>query len=350
MRHSTILRSLAFVLLTVLSTDRLHAAMLTHWSLDNGTTGLVNNGTAGAASDLANAPALGAIVGGPTFVETGGIVGGYASFNGTQALIGNLAGNAAELFTQYPLTLSAWVRVGATQVDRGAIVGMINRGASDQYLTLGTEPTAEGKDLQAVRRPSSFHATEAPNTNATLIDGNWHHVAAVYHGPSALRIYLDGAQVGMSTVTMAFPTGLNTLSIGAQRRSAGYIDRFTGDIDEVQIFNEGLVASQIDWLSDNPGMGAPPEIQGCDVNESGTCDMVDLQIIADNFYKTVSTRGEGDLNADGIVNFADFRIWKEHPLTIDLSAGLNIPEPSTALLCVLVAGGFAGRALARDRK
>ncbi|WP_442485212.1 LamG-like jellyroll fold domain-containing protein [Aeoliella sp. SH292] len=350
MRHSIVLRSLAFVLLTALSTDRLHAAMLTHWSLDNGTSGLVNNGTAGAASDLANAPALGAIVGGPTFVETGGILGGYASFNGTQALIGNVTGNAAELLTQYPLTLSAWVRVGVTQVDRGAIVGMINRGASDQYLTLGTEPTAEGKDLQAVRRPGTFHATEAPNTNATLTDGAWHHVAAVYHGPSALRLYMDGVQVGMSTVTMALPTGLNTLSIGAQRRSAGYIDRFTGDVDEVQIYDEGLVASQISWLFENPGMGPPPEIQGCDVNESGTCDMVDLQIIADNFYKTVSTRGEGDLNADGIVNFADFRLWKEHPLTIDLSAGVNVPEPSATWICLLAAYGITGRAWRQDRK
>lgn len=350
MRHSIVLRPLAFVLLVTLLGDASHAAMLTHWSLDNETTGLVNMGTAGSASDLAIAPALGAILGGPTFAETGGIVGGYASFDGTQALIGNLAGNAAELFTQYPLTLSAWVRVGATQVDRGAIVGMINRNASNQYLSMSIEPPAAGMDLHAVRRPGDFNATEAPNTNATLVDGSWHHVAAVYHGPSAVRLYMDGVQVAMSTTTVALPTGLNTLSIGAQRRSTSYIDRYVGDVDEVQIFNEGLAASQIDWLFENPGMGAPPEIQGCDVDESGSCDMVDLQIIADNFYKTVSTRGEGDLNADGIVNFADFRIWKEHPLTIDLSAGVNIPEPSTALICVLVACGIAGRSLRRCRK
>jgi hypothetical protein len=79
----------------------------------------------------------------------------------------------------------------------------------------------------------------------------------------------------------------------------------------------------------------------------------DFEPIRANFRKAVTTRNQGDLVPNGIVDFDDFRQWKTAHLAaggsmvgIDLFA--SIPEPATlftaALASILIAVANARRA------
>ena len=72
-----------------------------------------------------------------------------------------------------------------------------------------------------------------------------------------------------------------------------------------------------------------------DVDDSGSVDLGDYQIILNNQFMTdPALRADGDLNWDTLVNLEDFRIWKDAFLAAGGSAeGLHfIPEPSSLLL------------------
>lgn len=74
-----------------------------------------------------------------------------------------------------------------------------------------------------------------------------------------------------------------------------------------------------------------------DVDGDGDVDEFDYEVIRDNMFETVTLRNEGDLVRDGIVNFSDFREWKNNATPATL-AGIDfsglVPEPSAALLAL----------------
>lgn len=343
MTYTIRLLMLTLLAAAVVPVCEVRAVMVARWTLDDNSAGLQNLGTDGSGSDLVPAPVEASIAGGPTFTASGGILGGYATFTGNQALVNTTAGNAGDDLTGYPFTLSAWIRPTANTA-RGAAVGIINGAVADQYFSIGTETPAEGSDLQAVRRNTAFLATEGTGTASTIANGSWHHIAVVNASATSSRLYLDGAQVGSSTTSVNFSTGVNAIGIGAMRRSAGFIDKFFGDIDDVQIYNDALIASQIQYLFTNV-VGPPPPVAACDVDLANGCTLADLQIIADHFFTNVADRSLGDLNSDGVVNFGDYRIWKDASgsgATLESLLG-QVPEPGTLLLLAFVLPWLCGR-------
>jgi hypothetical protein len=317
------------------------AVMLARYTLDDDVNGLINQG-ADAESNLIAAPNETGITGAPTYSATGGVLGGYAIFTGNQALVAKDPGNVADDLAGYPFTISAWIRPTLV-AGRGAAVGMINSAANDQYYSLGIEQTSgEANDLQAVRRNPTFTSTKGANTKATIFDGNWHHIAVSNPHASKSRLYLDGVEVGISSATVNFSAALSQLSIGGMRRlsaSTPWIDKYNGHVDEVSIFNEALVPEQIQFIKNNVGV-APASVAPCDVNVSGGCTIDDLQIIANNFYTAVPFRNMGDLNEDGFVNFADYRVWKDTSGSGATLADVmgNVPEPASIVLISLALG------------
>jgi hypothetical protein len=77
-----------------------------------------------------------------------------------------------------------------------------------------------------------------------------------------------------------------------------------------------------------------PTLPG-DVNRDGQVNLTDFHIIRSNLFKTGQSRAQGDLVGDGIVNFADYREWKNNvPAGMAAGADLSgaIPEPGAALM------------------
>ena len=94
----------------------------------------------------------------------------------------------------------------------------------------------------------------------------------------------------------------------------------------------------------------PPLIDG-DVNGDLVVNLDDYAIIEGNLFDAATMRSEGDLNADGIVDFLDFREWKANYVPADSGAllGAGVPEPASALLWLagLVAIGVGCRRRSR---
>jgi hypothetical protein len=90
-----------------------------------------------------------------------------------------------------------------------------------------------------------------------------------------------------------------------------------------------------------------------DVNRDGQVNLTDFHIIRGNLFKTGQTRAQGDLiGGDGIVDFADFREWKQHAppgMAAGVSFADNIPEPTSSLLFAVggALAAFVGRRSAR---
>jgi hypothetical protein len=89
------------------------------------------------------------------------------------------------------------------------------------------------------------------------------------------------------------------------------------------------------------GVVANPPKPG-DVDDNGMVNMLDFDPIRDNFRKTVTTRAQGDLNRDFVVNFTDFHEWKAAFLGtggslagLDLRFLTNVPEPTSFALALL---------------
>ena len=86
-------------------------------------------------------------------------------------------------------------------------------------------------------------------TDVNLIDGKWHHIAAV-SGKAGMKLYLNGILVGTCDYTGSFA---DIYSSDDQTRSLGYFGRahwpqnedFTGQLDEIRVWKVARTEEQI---------------------------------------------------------------------------------------------------------
>ena len=178
------------------------------------------------------------------------------------------------------VTVDAWVRRNGTPgggnkyiVSKGGLGGV-----SPSYAIY----SRGGPVLFLVFNPS-FGFTNSPAiAAATVWDGDWHHVAGTYDG-TTVRFYFDGAEVSAGTATPGgFTIGYglatsNDLSFGTYLGAGGF--GFTGDIDEVEIFDRALSLAEIQAIFDADTEGKVKEIVGDTDNEE--IDISSVQVSDD---------------------------------------------------------------------
>ena len=76
---------------------------------------------------------------------------------------------------------------------------------------------------------------------SALALNTWTHVAVTYNG-SALRLFINGAQVASQNLTGAMVTSTGALRIGGNSVWGEY---FKGRIDEVRIYNRALTQAEV---------------------------------------------------------------------------------------------------------
>ena len=132
-----------------------------------------------------------------------------------------------------PRTISAWVKTTDNSTGRRVIAGWGGAGGTHQSFDL---ELSNGNVYIGT-------ADEDLSTTYGVGDGKWHHVVATYNG-SVDTLYADGSYIDSKTVALS--TIDSSFSIGRRDYSqAGDYGLFTGNIDDVRLYNRALSAEEV---------------------------------------------------------------------------------------------------------
>jgi Concanavalin A-like lectin/glucanases superfamily len=154
-------------------------------------------------------------------------------------------GQPATLTPAY-VTVEAWIRRLDTP-GRWRYV-LSNGGHACDFSSFGLYSGAGG-GLSFYVSDGAGYVTSPAATPAQVWDGEWHHAIGTYDG-QAVRLYLDGAEVGEgSAFGFAIRYGLRSPGafIGTYQGTCDL--PFTGDIDEIAIRGRALGAAEIAALA-----------------------------------------------------------------------------------------------------
>ena len=144
-----------------------------------------------------------------------------------------------------PVTISLWAKPNA---------------AHGFTCLAGFEGTGSTGDIYAFKTNGSDKIQFTPSnivTPDTLMNysnagSKWVHIVGVHEPGVGSRIYIDGVQVTTSTSAPNIPVRTNAVwTMGTYWNSNSY--NYNGDLDDVQVYNKALTASEVTSLFNNPG-------------------------------------------------------------------------------------------------
>lgn len=159
------------------------------------------------------------------------------NFDGTsdQVNLGTSIGNA--LAGTNKVTIEAWVKPTTTSGPYRIIVGNYSTPANQMQFCIRQQNTGYAFFI-GNGSGGSYGAVGAANTVTT---GVWQHVSGTWDG-SVAKIYINGVLTNTASITYpSFGSTTNSVVIGAN----SVPELWSGDIDEVRIWNRTLCASEI---------------------------------------------------------------------------------------------------------
>jgi hypothetical protein len=188
-------------------------------------------------------------------------------FGGAQHMINKqsfLTAGSRPLLQPEKVTVVAWVRASGTP---GTVESVVGQGASagcgfsSYAIYTGGSSQASGLRFYIYNGTSLFVTPPAGNG---IWDGQWHMAAGTFDG-TAVRLYIDGQQVGSGTpASGSIGYGLtanNEFVIGnyADPNACSEQTQFAGDVDEVRLYSRALSAAEIGRMAAATGT-TPPDL------------------------------------------------------------------------------------------
>ena len=143
-------------------------------------------------------------------------------------------------------SVAAWFK---TSTNFGSDAFIVNKGgagsdSSGQNLNYGIWMTSTEKVKAGFETSSG--ADQYITSPSSYNDGQWHY-AVVTFGGSSIVLYVDGVQVGTKSTLGASPetSGTKPVRIGANSRVTPSGNFFTGEVDEVRVWNDDLTVQQV---------------------------------------------------------------------------------------------------------
>jgi biopolymer transport protein ExbB len=180
------------------------------------------------------------------------LVGSGVKFSGSQT-ISIPATGAVHLAAGKGLTLSAWVRLDASQND-AYLAQLADQG---RELVLGIAGT------QAFARYNSGGAPVSIAESGQLTSGEWHHLA-LRIGDGRLTLFVDGADAGHADAEAQEIGGV--LTIGGSAAKSNY---FAGQMDELEVADTVRSADWLKAAARSQGIVAPLVLYGGDTQREG---------------------------------------------------------------------------------
>ncbi len=216
-----------------------HAAtpgLVGYWPLDNGSGNTATDTSGGHNGTLNNGPAW-----------TTGKIGTALSFNGSNTSV-DINHNVVNTSGSY--SVAAWVQL-ASLSNWSTAVSQDGSNVSGFFLQY-TSPSAGADGGKFAFSLLSSDSTSANVVRATSpfspIANTWYHLVGVYDaGSGQSQLYVNGALVATRAVSAPWNATGETV-IGRARYNAGPVDFWPGLIDDVQISNQALSASDVTTL------------------------------------------------------------------------------------------------------
>jgi hypothetical protein len=162
-----------------------------------------------------------------------------------------VASSSASLELAGQMSIIAWVKA-TTTLDNATIVHKVTSTGSGYHL--GVDSTGN----VSAQMGNGTTTLTAQNTSKSILGGLWHQTTCTYDG-SKLLVYVDGLLgevVGDGVNALA--TNTEPLYIG---RHPSFSNRnFTGEIDDVQVYNTALTASEIQKLLYSTYTSSPKDL------------------------------------------------------------------------------------------
>ena len=186
------------------------------------------------------------------------------NFDGTDDYVSVADSSSLQLATA--LTVAAWFKTSTSVSGQGKGVVRKDTTTGTRYLyglDFGNSANCSGATNKITAEYYNGTVYCKASTN-TLNDGLWHHAAMTISG-TTMTLYIDGASQGTTTLagTQGVPTGEMDIAANPPSTGGGRGDYFTGQIDDVRVYNYPLTAQQIKTVMNNgairwgPVTGAP---------------------------------------------------------------------------------------------
>jgi hypothetical protein len=173
--------------------------------------------------------------------------GGYnyaPSFVATGSTFNDTPDSASLRLNQF--TVAAWFK---TSSNFGSDAYIVNKGgvgsdSSGQNLNYGIWMNS-AEQVKAGFETSSG-ADQFVTSSNSYNDGQWHYAVVTNNGAN-LILYIDGVQAAIKSTSGASPESIGTkpVRVAANSRVTPPTNFFTGEVDEVRLWNSALTASQV---------------------------------------------------------------------------------------------------------
>ena len=202
---------------------------------------------AGAGSVLADESENGnsGTISGATWTSDGKF-GGALSFDGTNDWVE--IGDAGSLDLTTGMTVEAWVKPSAALSGWSTILSKERNRLA--YGLFAGEDTGRSAGLIVISSEHTALGDELP-------PGVWSHLATTYDG-TTLRLYLNGALSGSTSVSGSIRTSSGQLRIGGNSRGGRW---FAGQIDEVRVYDRALSSAELQADAATPVAPPPADTQ-----------------------------------------------------------------------------------------
>jgi hypothetical protein len=147
-------------------------------------------------------------------------------------------------------TLALWYRSQQVDKNGGNDVGSELISGANAYLIRLRPLSSPSTQLEFAKSQASGIASLCRGAAATFLDGQWHHVAAVASSSFGVKIYYDGVEVCSNpTVNDVDYSNAGTGFFVGRHGSGETQWDFSGNMDEVRVYNRPLSALEISALA-----------------------------------------------------------------------------------------------------
>ncbi len=142
-------------------------------------------------------------------------------------------------------TLGAWFRTSQNNTEPGHIVDKGGMNTDEQGMNLNYGIWTNEEDALAGGFETAAGDDYIIQSREKYNDGNWHYATLTFNG-TALFLFVDGKPLGNKLFIKETPdnTGTQPLRIGANSLNEDKF--FTGDVDEIRLWNRALNMSEVE--------------------------------------------------------------------------------------------------------